>query len=52
MHKRYPEIKSSVYIPGFEQPDCVGMCMDFKNRFTYKRYLDSFDYVKWFNSDN
>lgn len=52
MHKRYPEIKSSVYIPGFEQQDCVGMCMDFKNRFTYKRYLDSFDYVKWFNSDN
>lgn len=52
MHKRNPEIKSSVYIPGFERQDCVGMCMDFKNRFTYKRYLDSFDYVKWFNSDN
>ena len=52
VHKEYPEIKSSVYIPGFEQQDCVGMCMDFKNRFTYKRYLDSFDYVAWFNEDD
>ena len=51
VHKSYPEIKSAVYIPGFEREKCVGMCMDFKNRFTYKRYLDAFDYVAWFNED-
>jgi len=49
VHKNYPEIKSSVYIPGFEKEDCVGMCMYFKNKITYKKYYDSFDYVNWFN---
>lgn len=29
--------------------DSVGLCMDFRNRFTWKRYLDDFDYVTWFN---
>lgn len=51
VNKQYPELKSSVYIPGFEQEKCVGMCMEYMSRFTYKRYLDAFDYVSWFNSD-
>ena len=50
VHKKYPEIKSAVYIPGFENEISVGMCMNFINRLTAKRYLDAFDYVSWFNN--
>lgn len=49
-HKKYPEIESVVYIPGFEMQDCVGVCLDFKSPFTYKKHYDAFDYVSWFNS--
>ena len=48
-HKPYPEIKSAFYIHGYEEQDSVGVCIDFRNRFTWKRYLDDFDYVTWFN---
>lgn len=51
VHKKYKDIKSAVYIPGFENEECVGMCMNFKNRFSAKRYFDAFDYVSWFNKD-
>lgn len=50
VHKKYPEIRSAVYIPGFENETSVGMCMNFKNKFTARRYLDAFDYVSWFNN--
>ena len=49
VHKPYPDIKSAVYIHGFEQNDSVGMCMNYKGRFSLKRYYDDFDYVTWFN---
>lgn len=49
--KRYPDILSAIYIPGFEHEDCVGMCMDFKNKFTSKKFYDSFDFISWFNGD-
>ena len=49
VHKPFPDIKSAVYIKGFEQNDSVGMCMDYKGRFSLKRYYDDFDYVSWFN---
>jgi uncharacterized protein (DUF1919 family) len=48
-NKKYPEIKSAQYIPGFENEDCVGMCMAYENKYTYKKFYDSFDYVSWFN---
>ncbi|MCI8362997.1 MAG: DUF1919 domain-containing protein [Clostridia bacterium] len=48
--KKYKEIKSAYYIPGFEGQDCVGICSAYKNRFTYKKYYDAFDYVSWFNA--
>ena len=50
VHKPYPDIKSAVYIRGFEQNDSVGMCMNYKGCFSLKRYYDDFDYVSWFNN--
>lgn len=49
VHKKYPEIESAVYIPGFETLGSVGECSCFRNSFTYKKFYDSFDYVSWFN---
>jgi uncharacterized protein (DUF1919 family) len=49
-HKEYPEIKSSVYIKGFENEKNVGNLYSYKNRFTGYKYYDDFDYVEWFNS--
>ena len=49
VHKPIPDINSAVYIRGFEQNDSVGMCMDYKGRFSLKRYYDDFDYVSWLN---
>lgn len=47
-HKEYPEIKSSVYIKGFENEQCVGILSNKKNIFG-KRYIDDFDYVSFLN---
>lgn len=49
-HVPYDDIKSAVYIKGFERDNEVGMCFKFKNRFTGKKYYDDFDYVSWFNN--
>lgn len=46
-HIPHPEIVSSHYISGFELDGQVGQCMEFRNRWTWKKYYDSFDYVKW-----
>lgn len=43
------DIGSAKYIKGFETEKEVGMCFQFKGRFTGKKYYDDFDYVKWFN---
>ncbi len=51
-HREYQEITSAVYIPGFEDKDEVGTLTAFKSKLSFKRYLDSFDYVKWFNNVN
>lgn len=49
VHKPLPDIKSAIYIKGFEQNDSVGICMDYRGLFSLKRYYDDFDYVTWFN---
>ncbi len=49
VHKKYPEIKSAVYIPGFRNEESVGVCSGYRNKYTYKKYYDAFDYVAWFN---
>lgn len=48
-HKKYGNIKSSFYIPGYEQVGYVGNCYEFINVFSKKKYYDYFDYVGWFN---
>lgn len=50
-HIPYPEIKSSYYIPGFENEEGVGVLLDFKKQFLVRRYLDDFDYVAFLNGN-
>lgn len=47
----YPEIKSSYYIPGFEDKEGVGVLLYFKEQFFIRRYLDDFDYVNFLNGN-
>jgi uncharacterized protein (DUF1919 family) len=49
-HKPYPEIKSAVYIKGFEEESEVGVLSDWKPTFLKRRYLDDFDYVRFLNN--
>ena len=49
-HKPYPEIKSAVYIKGFENKLQVGDLFKFKSYLAINKYYDAFDYVKWFNT--
>lgn len=44
-HKDYPEIKSSVYIKGFENQSELGFLFDFMPDKIGKKYYDQFDYV-------
>lgn len=48
-HLPYPEIKSSFYIPGFENCDGVGVLIYFKKQFLIRRFLDDFDYISFLN---
>lgn len=48
-HVKYPDISSAYYIHGFETETCVGHLMELKNNYTYKKYIDAFKYVSWFN---
>lgn len=47
-HKPYPEFKSCYYIEEFENEESVGILSDYIGN-TSKRYLNKFDFVKWFN---
>lgn len=51
-HKPYPELKSAVYIHGFENEDMVGDCFEFVPNRIGRKYYDDFDYVGWFNLDS
>lgn len=48
-HRKYPELKSAYYIPGFEKQGCVGDLWRYKNKVSGKRIYDFFPYVEWFN---
>ncbi len=48
-HKPYPEFKSVFYIKEFENDGEVGILSDDKPGFFKRRWLDDFDYVRWFN---
>ena len=48
-HVPYPELTSAVYIPGFENEDCLGVCSEFVNGYSGRKWYDAFDYVSWLN---
>ena len=48
-HIPRPNVKSAVYIPGFETESEVGNCDAFVSEGSGRKYFDAFDYVKWFN---
>ena len=49
-HLEYKDIKSSVYIKGFENKGEVGHLFKFMDRNETQKYYDQFDYVRWFNT--
>lgn len=48
-HIKYTDLKSTIYIPGFEKENCVGMCFEYASKYSVRRRYDCFDYVSWFN---
>lgn len=48
-HIPRPDVKSSVYIPGFENEPEMGNCDAYVNAWSGRKYFDAFDYVEWFN---
>ena len=48
-HRPYDNIKSAVYVRGFESQGECGILSGFRGKYFGKRYYDDFDYVKWFN---
>ena len=50
-NKPYKSIKSAQYIKGFENMQSVGMLIDFIPKKKWKRYIDQFDYVRFFNKN-
>ena len=49
-HKDYPEFKSVFWFREFENDETVGILSDYKPGFWKRRYLDDFDYVRFFNT--
>lgn len=50
-NKEYNEFKSCYYIKGFENQQSVGILSNYIGN-TSKRYLNKFNFVKWFNQEN
>lgn len=51
VNKPYDNIKSSVYIKGFEKEKAVGSFTEFDGKISFKKHYDQFDYVSWFNKE-
>ncbi|EFX91559.1 hypothetical protein HMPREF0027_1389 [Actinobacillus ureae ATCC 25976] len=47
-HKPYPELKSTLYVKGFEDKTQVGDLFEFSG-WNGKKYYDQLNYVNWFN---
>ncbi|VEI45798.1 exopolysaccharide biosynthesis protein [Actinobacillus equuli] len=47
-HKPYPELKSALYVKGFEDKTQVGDLFEFSG-WNGKKYYDQLNYVNWFN---
>lgn len=50
-HIPYPQYKSAFYIKGFENKKECGILSDDKPGFFKRRWLDDFDYVRFFNGE-
>ena len=50
-HKSYKEFSSAYYIPGFETENEVGILSEWKPQLLKRRWLDDFDYVRFFNEN-
>lgn len=46
-----PDCESAVYIPDFAEGDKVRVLSDYVSRFSGRRYIDEFDYVRFLNGD-
>lgn len=51
VHEPRPDLKSAVYLRGYEKQNEIGMLIAYNNKFSYKKKYDAFDYVSWFNGD-
>lgn len=49
--KKYPEIKSAVYISGFEDKEELGDVFRMRRLLSLTKYYDDFDFVKWLNGE-
>ena len=49
--KPYENIRSAVYVPGFEEQRDLVTMLAFKSIFSSERYYDMFPYVDWLNGD-
>ena len=49
-HIPLPQFKSTYYMPGFENESELGVVTDTKPGFWRRRYIDAFDYVRFFNT--
>ena len=49
-HVKYPQYKSTYYIPGSDNLDCVKSMMNYVYQWWVKRYYDNFDFVSWLNN--
>lgn len=50
-HKIYNEIKSSVYIKGFESENQVGNLVALEGKIIKKHIYERFNYINWLNKD-
>lgn len=50
-HKAYSDIRSSVYMKGFENDGQVGILSDWKPGFWKRRWLDDYDYISFLNGN-
>lgn len=48
-HVKYPEFKSTFYIPGSENKECLEVLTSFLSKFSLHRRYDSFNFVDFFN---
>lgn len=49
-HIPYPQYPSTLYVPGYENDDCVGILSDYVSPWSIKKHYDKIDFVNWLNN--